>query len=216
MRRVYFGWIFIVMLTVTLMGCAKQETVKAPEPKIEQVRSICNLATLQCYYHNVAKSDKKAEKGLTHIGEKDRKFWIEYTGVANIGIDISQVQMKVNGTDIEVTLPEAKLLNISIDKETLNENSYISSADGLNKNKITADDQSKAINQAQQEMENTVKSNKTLLLNAQNRAKTLIENYIQQLGDASNTEYNIKWNYLKEEEEVLDEPDIVETKSKEE
>ena len=181
MRRIHFGWILIVMLTVVLMGCGKQEEANIPEPQIEQVRSICNLATVQCYYHNVAKSEKKAEKGFTHLGEKDRKFWIEYTGIANLGIDVAEVQMKVDGTEVELTLPEAKLLNISIDRETLNEDSYISSADGLNKNEITAEDQTEAINQAQQEMQKTVAANTTLLLNAQNRAKKLIENYIVQL-----------------------------------
>lgn len=195
MRRIQFGWIIAIMIAVTLMGCGNQEEAKVPEPEIEQVRSICNLATVQCYYHNVAKSEKKAEKGITHLGEKDRKFWIEYTGIANLGIDVAEVKMKVDGTEIEVTLPEARLLNISIDRETLNEDSYISSADGLNKNEITADDQTKAINQAQQEMEKTVAANTTLLLNAQNRAKKLIENYIVQLGEAAGVEYHITWIY---------------------
>ena len=204
MRRIHFGWILAVMLTVVLTGCGKQETVQMPEPKIEQVRSICNLATVQCYYHNVAKSEKKAEKGLTHLGEKDRKFWIEYTGIANLGIDVAEVQMNVDGTEIEVTLPEAKLLNISIDRKTLNEDSYISSADGLNKNEITAEDQTAAINQAQQEMQKTVAANTTLLLNAQNRAKKLIENYIVQLGEAAGVEYHITWKYSETSKETVD------------
>ena len=207
MRRIHFGWILVVMLTVVLMGCGKQETVQIPEPKIEQVRSICNLATVQCYYHNVAKSEKKAEKGLTHIGEKDRKFWIEYTGIANLGIDVAEVQMHVDGTEVEVTLPEAKLLNISIDRETLNEDSYISSADGLNKNEITAEDQTAAINQAQQEMQKTVEANTTLLLNAQNRAKKLIENYIVQLGEAAGVEYHITWKYSETSKKEADTTD---------
>ena len=217
MKRIHFGWILAVMLTVVLTGCGKQETVQMPEPKIEQVRSICNLATVQCYYHNVAKSEKKAEKGLTHLGEKDRKFWIEYTGIANLGIDVAEVQMNVDGTEVEVTLPEAKLLNISIDRKTLNEDSYISSADGLNKNEITAEDQTAAINQAQQEMQKTVAANTTLLLNAQNRAKKLIENYIGQLGEAAGVEYHITWIYSEtgkkeadttDTEQASDTPDV--------
>lgn len=196
MRRINLGWMIAIMIAVTLEGCGKTEEVNVPEPQIEQVRSICNLATVQCYYHNVAKSEKKADKGITHLGEKDRKFWIEYTGIANLGIDVSEVQMKVDGTEVHVTLPEAKLLNISIDRETLNEDSYISSADGLNKNEITADDQTQAINKAQQKMEETVAANTTLLLNAQNRAKKLIENYIEQLGEAAGIEYHVTWKYL--------------------
>jgi len=95
-----------------------------------------------------------------------------------------------------VTLPQAEVLSITIDNATLNENSYITSKDGFNRNKIEASDQTAAINDAQKEMEETVMKNSTLLLNAQNRAKTLIENYIMQLGEAIGVQYNIEWNYV--------------------
>ena len=36
-------------------------------------------------------------------------------------------------------------------------------------------------------------SDSTLLLQAQNRAKLLIENYIKQIGKIANVEYTIKW-----------------------
>ena len=42
------------------------------------------------------------------MGEKERKFWSEYTGVAKIGIDMSDVNMKVDGTSVEITIPDAK------------------------------------------------------------------------------------------------------------
>lgn len=196
MRRKSVIFIISVLILVTLSGCATKKKAEVKEPDIAQIRNICNMATLQCYYHNVAKSEKAAEKGISHWGEKDRKFWIEYTGIANLGIDMSKVQMKIEGTDIEVTLPTAELLNISIDEQTLNDNSYLSSANGLNKNEITADDQTAAINEAQQKMKETVQGNTALLLSAQNRAKVLIENYLKQLGEVSDIEYNIKWNYV--------------------
>ena len=120
---------------------------------------------------------------------------------------MSKVQMKVDGADIEVTLPNAELLSISIDEETLNDNSYISSEDGLNKNAITADDQTKAINEAQQQMKETVQGNSALLLSAQNRAKILIENYLKQLGEAVGVEYHIQWIYLDGGDKVSDVPD---------
>lgn len=44
-------------------------------------------------------------------------------------------------------------------------------------------------------MSESVKSNKSLLLNAQDRAQELIENYIKKLGEISNIEYQIKWIY---------------------
>lgn len=193
-KRLISILLMLMIIVSSLQGCSKK---KIPEPELTQVRSICNLATEKCYYHNVALSEKKA----SHFLEKDKKFWIEYTGIANVGIDMSKVQMKVDGKKVKVTLPSAKLLNISIDEKNLNEDSYFFSPDGLNKNEITADDQTKAINDAQEEMKKKVRENSAVMVSAQNRAKTLIENYIKQLGEMAGIEYQIEWNYIEDKEE---------------
>ena len=153
MNKKITTFILVMVLAVCAMcGCStNQENVK--EPDIMQIKNICNLATLECYYHNVAKSIKEPEAGITHVGERERTFWIEYTGKVRLGIDMSKVTMNIKGSDVEVTLPEAKVLSSSIDKKTLDENSYISSEDGWNKNLITATDQTKAIDEAQKGME---------------------------------------------------------------
>lgn len=183
-----------------LSGCKQNNNVIVKEPDITQIRSICNLATLECYYHNVAKSKKAADSWF----KKDREFWIEYTGIAKIGIDMSKVNMEISGNNITVTLPNAELLDIDIYENDLNGESYIKSADGWVKNKITADDQTAAINSAQIEMSENVKSNKSLLLNAQDRAKELIGNYIKKLGEISNIEYQIKWVYENSDETKIE------------
>lgn len=196
-RKISLLLVFMLMIS-TLSGCSEKEEATVKEPDITQVRNICNLATLECYYHNVARSVKESEDGISHLFEKDRTFWIEYTGVARLGIDLSKVTMGINGTDVNIILPEAEVLDISIVENSLDENSYIVSDDSINKNKITAEDQTEAINKAQENMKNEVKNNSSLLLSAQNRAKTLIENYIKQLGEASGVEYNIHWVYIED------------------
>ena len=138
----------ILVVCFGLTGCQKDDKKITAEPEISQIRSICDLATLECYYHNVAKS-KKQGSWL----EKDRDFWVEYTGIAKIGIDISKVNIKVDGNGITVTLPNAELLRIDIDEKNLDKSSYYVDEDRWwNKNKITADDQTRAINNAQENM----------------------------------------------------------------
>lgn len=194
-RRVALIIISVVMIMSTCTACSEKKQAVS-EPDITQVRNICNLATLECYYHNVAKSVKEAGSGLWHIGEKDRTFWVEYTGTARLGIDMSKVSMKVDGENVSVFIPEAEVLSVKIDADSLTEDSYIESQDSwLNHNKISADNQTEAINQAQENMENEVRGNSSLLLTAQNRAKALIENYIRQLGEAAGIEYKIEWIY---------------------
>ena len=190
MKRIFALFVLILIINGTFTGCSSKASVK--EPDISQIRSICNLATLECYYHNVAKSHKESDSWM----KKDRDFWIEYTGTAKIGIDMSKVSIEVNDDTVTVTLPPAKLLSTNILEKDLNENSYIHSADGLIKNKITADDQTAAINAAQNEMKKSVENNSSLLLNAQSRAQKLIENYIKKMGSFSGIDYKIKWIFL--------------------
>lgn len=86
------------------------------------------------------------------------------------------------------------ILSIKPLENTLTEDSYISSADGwLIKNKITTEDQQDAINKGQEEMENAVIENQALFRQAEERAKKLIENYINNLGEAVGKGYTIEW-----------------------
>lgn len=187
--------IFTLILVFSIVGCSESNNSKKPE--ISQIRSICELSTLKCYYHNVAKSTKTAGSGFTNLFDEDRIFWIEYTGIAEIGIDMSEVKMNLSGTDVTVELPKAKLLNIDIDDDTFNKKSFFFSEDSFwNGNKITATDQTKAINKAQKTMKKTVKKNKGIFLRAQEEAKKLIENYIDNLGKLTGEKYNIKWKEL--------------------
>ena len=165
----------------------------AYSPEISQIREICNLATLECYYHNVAKSTKEPGSGLLHIGEKERIFWIEYSGNVTFGIDISKVTMEIDGEQINITIPGARLLGMS--EYNFTEDSYISSDDGINKNPITAENQTEAIAAANEQIRQLFANDETMLMRAQNRAKRLIENYIDKLGALSGIEYQINWQY---------------------
>lgn len=185
--------LLITLLAGMIVSCSAEN---AASPDIAQIRSICDLATLECYYHNVAKSTKDKSSGLAGFGEVEREFWIEYEGVVKIGIDMSQVIMDVQNTTVTVTLPEAKVLEIGIANDSWNESSYIHSGDSwFNKNKITAEDQKNAIADAQTKMKETAEGNTQLLEQARSRAQKLIENYIKKLGDLSGVEYEIKWIY---------------------
>ena len=103
--------------------------------------------------------------------------------------------MDLDGQNVHISLPPAQVMHISIDEDTLNEESFVYSQDGWNKNPVTAAEQTAAIQQAQLQMEETVQSNAALLASAQNRAKSLIENYIRQLGQLTGTDYQVTWVY---------------------
>ena len=162
------------------------------------MRAICELAVMNCYYHNVAKFHQEdATNGFLGIGKKDKEFWIEYDGTVTIGIDASLVTVEVNDTQVTVTLPEAKVLgcktNIGmIDGEESNVR-YIKAKNSAN---ITDDDEKSALSDAKAKMIASASADRALLSNAQQQAKTLLSQYITNLGSAFGKQYTIKWVYV--------------------
>lgn len=191
--------LFVLTLSMamsTLTGCGAISAM-AQEPDIAQVRSICELATLECYYHNVAKAVKEAGTSILNIGEKDRTFWIEYSGTVKLGIDMSKITMKVKGDTVTIKMPAAQVLDVTIDPDSYTEDSFVANKDGFfNKNEITSEDATKAVKAATEDMEQIATENAALLLNAEERAQKMIENYIEQLGDLTGRTYNITWETI--------------------
>lgn len=190
---------FIALLSVPVLllsACGSSEEKAPLTPDVSQMKTICELSVMDCYYHNVAKFyDKDAEKFL--FWTKDKEFWIEYSGIVRLGVDVDQVAVAVNGNTVTVTLPEAKVLGCKVDPDSLSEDSYIV-ADGSAS--ITADDQTAAFAAAQKDMENSAAEDTVLLSMARDRARQLLENYIQNLSDMTGQSYTIEWNDAAEEE----------------
>lgn len=179
----------VTVIIGTFCSCGKKE-----DPKVEQVRAICELSTIKAYYNNVAKSTKEAGKNWWNVLEKDREFWIEYDGVAEIGIDMDKVSIEIDGDIVYVTMPDAELLNTRIVRETFDESCYITSADRWwDHNKITTEDQQGAINKAQAKMSESVKENKGLFERSERVAKDTIQNYFNKLNNITGSNFKVEW-----------------------
>ena len=161
-----------VLMLLPLAACRKQT------PSQDQVRAICELSVMDCYYHNVAKFNKEKVQGILWW-QKDRRFWIEYDGIVKLGIDASQVQIEGEGDHYTVTIPAAKVLSCTVDSDSLGQ--YI--IDGSSA-PVRVEDMTAAMQQAQQDMAETAANDPTLMREAQQRAKSLVENYFTTLGDA--------------------------------
>ena len=170
-------------------GSAEQITM---EPETSQMKAICELAVMDCYYHNVAKFKEEDAAGIL-FWQKDKHFWIEYSGVVSLGIDASQVALEVDDTLVTITSPEAKVLRCQVDSNELSEDSYIVAKDSA---RISAEDEVAAFAQAQADLEETAASDTALLSSAQQRAQDLLEEYVQNIGEAVGKDYTIQWVYL--------------------
>lgn len=181
--------ILAAMVSMSLTSCGNKSV---EQPDLGQMRAICDLAVMDCYYHNVAKFFQEDASGIL-FWKKDKNFWLEYDGVVTLGIDASKISMKVKGQDITVTLPPAEVQECKVDSDSLTVDSYIIYD---NSAKISADDEILAIKTAQDELEKTAKEDTGLLMQAQQQAKALIEDYIVNIGKVTGVTYNIEWEYL--------------------
>lgn len=185
-------------LLLLLCGCgAKEEeqTEKKPEISISDMRAVCELATMECYYHNTAKLD--SEKKVL-FWNTSKKLWIEYSGIVKLGIDVSRVDMKVDGNMVTIAMPEAEVLSCDVDETSLTKDSFYSETKGLGSGKVGAEEQSQAFEAAQKEMRAVVEQDEALLLQAGDRAKILLENYVKQIADAAGVTYEVRWEAVAE------------------
>lgn len=188
-----------LVLAMTGTACGKQPPSNDVEPQISQMRSICELAVMDCYYHNVAKYKEEDAEGILWW-KKDKHFWIEYSGVVRLGIDASLVTIKVEDTNVTITIPEATVQSCKVDSSSLTEDSYIVAKDSAD---IDADDETFAFEEAQLRLEENAASDKTLLAQAQQRAQALLEDYVTNIGSAVGKNYSIQWVYLDAEGQTL-------------
>lgn len=180
--------ILITLLSINcLFGCGSQKQ----KPDFSSIKSVCELSTLKCYYHNVATYEKNAHGLLKVFGSGYKKIWIEYSGVVNLGIDINKVDISEPDTNnvITIKIPDAEVQSTSLDKSTLSE----PLTDKGVFTKITTEEKTEALSSAQQNMKETAQKDTSLLAQAKEHAKLILQGYINNLGEEFNEEYTIKW-----------------------
>ena len=192
----YLSMILIIMICFSSMACAKE--VKNIAPDTARMKSICELAVMECYYHNVAKYKEENATGMLWW-EKDRHFWMEYAGIVTIGVDTSLMNIEVEDENVTITIPPAKVLGCKVDETTLTEDSFIVAQ---NSAKVEAEHQTEAFKSAKDKLESEAKSNFTLLAAAQQRVQKLLEDYVTNIGNSVGKTYKIKWIYLEGAEEL--------------
>lgn len=186
--------LLVIIMIFAMTACSKEKEVEGVVPLASNMKSICELATMKCYYHNVAKYYEAEATG--HLWwTKDRNFWVEYSGVVTIGVDASKVKIDVNDNKVTITIPPAKVLGCEVDETTLNEDSFVIAK---NSAKVEAEHQTEAFKDAQSKMESEAANDTALLSSAQERAKKLLEDYIHNIEECVNKQYEITWLYIEE------------------
>lgn len=185
----------LIALTLAVTACSRKP--KVIHQDFAQLAPICELATMKCYYHNVAERES-GQNSLFRLGYQ--KIWIEYSGIVRVGIDASKVSIEpaADREDVMiVTLPDAQVLDVDCDSDSIRkvDEKHVFS-------KIDSQKDVEMFNEAQKDMEQTAREDKVILAQAQTRAKKVIERYIQKCGEAVGKEYTVEWrNYESAQEQ---------------
>lgn len=167
------------------------------------INTICELATLKSYYHNVAMYEENPEGGnkfvndiliwpfgvYARIGYK--QFWLEYSGIVETGIDASLIRIvgpNAQGV-VDVYIPDAVVLNVYADEGSLSEPL---SDTGLFTT-ITGKEKAEAFSAAQSAMRQEAENDQALLKRSKDNAKILLERFIINTAKGIGTELSINW-----------------------
>lgn len=180
MKKIFL--VIAIVSSILLCSCSDNQQISLD---ISEMRKICDMAVLECYYHNNVEVSKKQFKVLNKLE------WVDYGCTVKLGIDISRVKIDVDGMNVNIKLPDAEIIGEpSVDIPSIK----ILTDGGWAK--ITKEDERDALDKAQENAKKTVLENKQLLRNAEDRVQKILENYIKQIGDFSGTQYVVKFEKL--------------------
>lgn len=180
-NRTRVAMVMLCVMCMGLVGCSKEK----PEPQISNIRNICELATLEAYYQEVLEATNDKNKWFTGY-----KCWLEYEGTVKVGVDMSRIDMDVDGNKVRIFMPKAEVLSINFNEDSCR---VAANAEGIFTRGANVDEM---IKQGQEDMENKVKNDEELLQRGQERAKEMIENYIKSFGKINGKEYIIEWKEI--------------------
>ena len=179
--------VLALSLAILLCACKKEEK----KPDFSEAKTICELATLKCFYHNSSELKVDSSKWLKYLGNIGyKKAWIEYDGIAKLGIDASRVRIEpTDNNKVKVYVPDAQILSTDVDLDSISES--VSETGWFTK--ITTEERAAAQGKAQDDMRAKVESNTVLISQATQRAKEIIKGYILNTGNQIGVDYEIEW-----------------------
>ena len=119
-------------------------------------------------------------------------MWFEYTGLVRIGVDAKEITVSepsVNGV-VKIRLPEARILGAPDILEKTVSDPIIDKGWFT---KITAEEKKASLVKAQEQMLKEAEKDDSLKVQAYDRVKVLLEQYVKNAGEAVDKNYTVEW-----------------------
>lgn len=201
MKKLSTRQLLIIVLVIDIVLCGALFVSKSvmqivpAERQISEssIQRICELATLDCFYHNVSKWSKPGN----FIGFGAKKLWIEYDGIVRVGVKADQIKISDPDNDgiVTVTIPKAVILDKDLDEESMYEIDSSLPMWGFIPlySNVNTEERRIALADAQEDMVASAAKNGMVLDEALVRAKKIIEKNIIAMGEASGKHYRVKF-----------------------
>lgn len=186
--------IIVIALIFFLVGkfwpSDEEPTKMSSDLLSQQIQSISELATVEYNYTNMGKFENHNTFYGWEVPFTTKSFIISYDGKIKAGIDMTQVEVKLKHKEIDITVPQAKILTHEIDEksiEVFDETQNIF-------NQISITDYHQFTIDQKDKVEKNVKE-KGFIEEAQKKAESAIKTFIQssyQLEDDYKIVVNVK------------------------
>lgn len=84
-----------------------------------QLEKVSELATTQYNYTNMGQFSQSSDFHGVRIPFSGKRFIVSYDGVILAGVDLKKSDIKISGSSVTVTLPEAEILSHEINEDSL-------------------------------------------------------------------------------------------------
>lgn len=182
---------FVFFFVGKLWPSGEEPTKLTSDLLSQQIQGISELATVEYNYTNMGKFENQATFYGWKVPFTTKSFIVSYDGKIKAGIDMSQVEVKVNGKKITISVPESKILSHEIDEESIEV--FDETKNIFNQISITDYNQF-AIDQKNQLEKNAIE--KGLLEESQEKVEDVLKTFIKSSYQLSD-DYEIEVNVIK-------------------
>ena len=185
--------IFIVLfiLLIIVIIIPKRLPSIFSDSTYSKIEKICELSTVEAYYHEVAEKTEDASalgKIIGNIGYK--KYWLEYDAIIKYGIDAKKVKISKPNikNEVRVYIPKAEILG---EPQIVKEYMQDPITDSGFLTSIKEEYKTEAIEMSIKDLKEKASQDKDNLELAYQRAKVFFEKYLINAGREFGVEYKI-------------------------
>ncbi|HHW81878.1 MAG TPA: DUF4230 domain-containing protein [Bacteroidales bacterium] len=182
-RSINFITIFFILTTILLAillfsnKSSKEELGYDSTAILNRVVPIQELALVKYNYSGVIGYKDFLKILKMNVPLTEKSFLLKYNGYIKAGVDFENMKVEVSGKDVHISLPRAKILDVSIDEKSIKV--YNESMNAFNP--LTISDYNKAIVREKETMSNSAIS-QGILRDAAKHAEIVLTTIMKDMG----------------------------------